>query len=228
MFSVVDRSMTTGNVWWVCSTTGTDGAGYGKNPDAPFDSLVYAETQASTDDTIYVMPGHTETLSSATGAVVLTLDVAGLKVIGLGGYSRKPVFLVDGHANNYILLSGADTTVENIKISAGHADVAKAVLVQADGVTLRGVDFIENVATENFKIGVSVGVADNDSDGLTIEDCRFIMVDAANTQAVLVNKNTSDITIRRNFIQGEFAAGYIIGAPNTEILKNFVSSIRVG
>jgi hypothetical protein len=35
MFSVVNQSLTTGNIFFVNSVTGTDAAGYGQNPDAP-------------------------------------------------------------------------------------------------------------------------------------------------------------------------------------------------
>lgn len=224
MFSVIDKTVDFGNIWWVGSavTGATDGAGYGQNPDAPFATLVYAETQASADDTIYVLQGHTETLASATGAAVMTLNTAGLKVIGLGRRTRRPTFLIDGHANNYVLLSGADTTIKNLIFAAGDADVIYAILIQADGVEVRKCHFKDNTGGENFLVGVSVGVADNDSDYFSVDGCHFYSPDAAATQAVLVNKNQTSGEIINNRIQGNFAAGYVIGCPNTEVMLDLL------
>ena len=47
MFTIVDRSMVTGSVFYVSSGTGTDAAGFGLNPDAPVVSLAYAGDSAS-------------------------------------------------------------------------------------------------------------------------------------------------------------------------------------
>src|SRR5512138_1472506 len=78
-----------GAVFFVHSGTGTDGAGYGKNPDSPVATLDYAIglCTASKGDVIYVLPGHAENLTTATS---LTMDVAGVKVIGLGWGPLRP------------------------------------------------------------------------------------------------------------------------------------------
>lgn len=221
MFCMADETKDWGDIWFVDSTatsTGADSVGYGQNPDAPFLTLVYAETQAGTGDTIYVMPGHTETL---TGNPSLTLDIAGLKVKGLGGWSRRPTLLIDGAATAHILLSGADTTFENFVLKAGDADVAKAIQVKADGVVVRNCLFKENTAEENFLICVNVGVADNDSDGVLIENNVMYQPDAASTHAVWFVKNQNHCTVRRNVIQGDYVAdSAIIGSPGTENFLN--------
>ena len=83
MFTVVNNSMTTGNIFFVHSGTGTNGAGYGQNPDAPVASIDYAVglCTANQGDRIYVMPGHVETVATASG---LAADVAGVEIIGIG------------------------------------------------------------------------------------------------------------------------------------------------
>jgi len=206
LFSIVDREIfPEGNIHWVCSTTGTDGAGYGKNPDAPFDSLVYALTQASAGDTIFVMPGHTETLSSATGAAVLTLALAGLRVIGLGGQTRKPTFLIDGHANNYITITAADTVLENLCFKAGHADIAKGVNVAAAGVEFRRCQFLENTTAENFLVTIQTTAAGDD---LLIDGCTFDGVTQATECIELVGANNRTV-ITNNKINGLFSVAAI-------------------
>lgn len=206
LFSILDRgTFPEGDIYWVCSTTGSDAAGQGRNPDAAFASLVYAETQASTGDTIFVMPGHTETLLSAAGAAVLTLDVIGLQVIGLGGRSRKPAFLIDGHANNHVLVSAADTVLQNLTFKAGHADIAKGLSVQAAGVEIRRCDFLENTATENFLFSIQTSAA---ADSMVVEGCRFISIDAAADAAIQIVGACNDVIIRGNY----FNASYVTSA----------------
>jgi len=64
-YVVNDRSIAAGgNVFWVSSTTGTDSAGYGRNPDAPVATLDYAIglCTASKGDIVYLMPGHAENI----------------------------------------------------------------------------------------------------------------------------------------------------------------------
>ena len=209
-----------GSFIWVGSATSgaSDASGYGGSPELPFATLTYAETKASTGDTIFVLPGHTETL---TGNPSLTLDVVGLKVIGLGGWSRRPAFLIDGASTAHVLISGADTLVENLTFKAGHEDIAKAIDIAAKGVVIRGCGFIENTTDENFLIGISVGTTDNDSDGALIEHNVIYQPDAASTNAIWFVKDQDHCTVRGNQIQGDYVAdSAIIGSPGTELFQN--------
>jgi len=231
-FSILDRSRwTKGNVWWVGSTTcvacASDAAEFGKHPDAPFATLVYAETQAAAGDTIYVLPQHTETLLSATGAAVLTLDVAGLKVIGLGGRTRKPALLVDGHANNYISITGADTLFKNFMVKAGASDVASGVIVAGDGVEIRDCVFADNTTNENFLEAITDGAA-NTADRLVITGCEFSTADTSGTAAIQIDAAQDRIVIADNIIQGDYGTGAISIAGNITyglIVRNLVYNV---
>jgi hypothetical protein len=221
MFVVRDAAQNPGKVFWVGSniTGASDSAGYGQNPGAPFATVVYAETKCLTarGDTIYVLPGHTETLTSATGAAVMTLDVANLSIIGLGR-STRPAFLIDGHANNYVNVTGADTLIENCTFKSGHADVAKGVLVAAAGVTIRGCHFIENVATENFLFSVMTSAA---ADEMTVEDCTFISIDGSADAGIHIVGAANGVKILRNY----FNASYVTSA--IEAITNACLDIQI-
>ena len=58
-WSLADIEAQPNNIWCVHSGRGTDGVGYGRNPDAPFASLDYAVSHGdiATGDTIYLFPG---------------------------------------------------------------------------------------------------------------------------------------------------------------------------
>ena len=176
LFSIIDREQfATGKIWWVDSTnaSGSDTAGYGVNPDRPFLTWDYAaQTAASAGDTIFLMPGHTETIG-VTGAAAITLSLAGLRTIGLGGRTTKPQILIDAFTDTYVSVTGADTVLENITFLAGHSDIAVGILVAADGCEIRKCDFLQNTTDENFLICIDDGGA-NTADRLLVEDCDFI------------------------------------------------------
>ena len=207
MFSIVDREkFPIGDIWFVGSTTvapkAVDSTGHGRDPDEPFATLVYAETQAGTDDTIFVLEGHTETIGT-TGAAALTLDIAGLKIIGLGGPTRKPQILIDAYTDTYVSITGADTVLENLCFVAGHSNIASAIIVAADGVEIRACDFIQNAADENFLECINDSTA-NTCDRLLVEDCFFCQYDTSGTSAVLFDAAQDRCIVRNNVFMGDW------------------------
>ncbi len=208
MFNTINREVfPTGKIWWVDSTNTTKGSnasGFGLNPDAPFLTWVFAISQASAGDTIYLMPSHAETVG-ITGAAAVTLALAGLQTIGLGGRTLKPAILIDGFATTFITITAADVTIENVTFKSGHANVAKGFNVAAAGATFRGCTFLENTAAENFLVTIQTTAAGDD---LLIEDCVFYGVTQATECIELVGANNR-VTIRNNFISGLFSVSAI-------------------
>lgn len=96
-----------GRVFWVHSGTGSDG---NKGTfDRPFGTIDYAVGQctANRGDIIAVKAGHTETVSAAGG---ISLDVAGIAVVGLGSGAARPTV-------NFTTAVGADMNVDAASIS---------------------------------------------------------------------------------------------------------------
>lgn len=214
VFSTRDILQTPGAVFYVGSnvTGAADAAGMGLSPDRPFATLAYAKTQCTSGrgDTIVIFPSHTETLSSATGAAVLTLAVANLTIIGLGR-STRPAFLIDGHANNYINITGADTTIVNCTFKSGHADVAKGISVAAAGVTFDGCHFLENTTAENFLFAIQTTAA---GDEMLVENCKFISIDAAADAAIQIVGACNGVIIRNNYFSSPFVTSAIEAITN--------------
>lgn len=213
MFQILDRqTFATGNIWWVDSTNtdnGSNADGFGQNPDAPFLTWIYAVSAASAGDKIFLMPGHTETIG-LTGAAAITLSLAGLETIGLGGRTLKPQILLDGFNDTFVLISGADVTLENITLSSGHANVAKGVSITAAGATIRNCTFLENTSAENFLVTVQTTAA---ADDLLIEGCTFYGVTQA-TECIELVGATNRVTIRNNDIEGKFSVSAISAITN--------------
>lgn len=170
---------TSGAVWFVSSTTGTDAAApAGKSREAPLASLGQAQTNAAAGDTIVLFEDHTETL-----AVKLTLSKAGLTILGEGLGTSRPTFRRSADVNLWDLtgasiwvanvLFGSDGTAaftsDRVLVSAnscrftgayfacGANDSASAALAVANGVT----NLIINGATYFVSSGTSKALTGN-------------------------------------------------------------------
>jgi hypothetical protein len=160
----IPTDATTGNVLFVNSVTGTDSAGFGFSPDAPFKTLKYAaETGAlaNNGDRIYVMPGHVETL--ATTATITPL--AGVTIIGMGVGTNRPKISFTGTAAQ-IVLSSANIILANVWLDAGIDEVVSAIAISGANVTLDRVDVVEHAAQQFIQFALVTGT------DCVIQNCR--------------------------------------------------------
>lgn len=180
-----------------------------------------ASVTASRGDTIVVCPYHTETITGAGG---ITLDKAGVEIIGVGRYDARPTFLMDAAATVSMLVTAADMRLANCKFLAGHADINYFADVAAKGFKLESCFIGQNAADENFIDAINVGTANNDSDGLELVGNEIVMGDAADVGGITIAKNQNDVKIIGNRIIGDFdASPYApIYAPSTEIMLNIL------
>lgn len=221
-----------GNVYWVGATAGGSWVAGVDAPDCgtkekPFATLDYALSKctASNGDVIYLLPYHSETITGAGG---ITIDVAGVRVIGLGRYDSRPAFLMDGGTSVTCLVTAADCSIENVIFRAGHANITVWGTITAKGFRLLNCHFEENTASENWLCGPSIGAADNDADGFEMIGCTWNGATAGNS-VVTINKNQNDVKIVGNVICCDlsvtpFSAIY---APDTEIMKNILVAENV-
>ena len=218
----VQIPVTTGSYFFVHSGTGSD-SNSGKEPTAPVATLDHALglCTSSKKDVIVLMPGHSETITGAGG---ITLDKIGVHIVGLGDYDLRPTFLMDAATTVTCLVTSANVTVENVLFKAGHADIVVFATITAKGCTFKNCRWEENVATENFITVMSVGAADNDSDGFTMQGCEIIQGDTADLHAIIINKNQNDVKLIGNYIRGIYdATPYsAVYCPSTEVLANFL------
>ena len=94
-----------------------------------FATIDYAFSQctASRGDVIFVMPGHTETISAASG---IDQDVAGTAVIGLGHGSLRPTINYTDTASTWTM-AAADCVMSNILHTGGVDAVVSPIVVSA-------------------------------------------------------------------------------------------------
>jgi hypothetical protein len=225
VYTIAGLEQHPGDIFFVHSGTGTNGAGYGRNPDAPLATIDYAVGLCTADkgDVIYVLPGHAEVVSAAAG---LDLDVAGISIIGLGNGSLQPTVTLDTIVTADVDVDAANITVENIHFIADFADITAAIDVNADNFTLRKCRFTGDNAGKNAKIWVQDAAAGG-SDRITIEDCYCLDRDAANTHFVNFAGTGDGHIVRRNTLLGDWGTGAIAGAgviTNCVITDNVISN----
>lgn len=202
MFSVVNQSLTTGNIFFVNSVTGTNSTGYGQNPDAPFASVAYAALQATANnaDRIYVMPLHAEAIPDATTFVC---SVAGVQIIGLGAGSSRPTFTLNTANTAAIAVSADNVSFENCIFVANFLSIASCfLLTTAKNFTVRGCRFNETSNVLNFLNIVKSSGAANTVDGLTLTDNIWNGLGTTSVNSFVLTANDIDsLTLLRNVVK---------------------------
>jgi len=225
IYAVVDQSFTTGNIWFVNSATGTNAAGAGRSPLAPFATIDYAvgNCTASNGDVIYVMPGHAETVSAAGG---LDLDVAGITIKGLGSGSLTPTVTLNTATTADVDVDAANITVENIHFRANFADIVAGIDVNAANCTIRNCRFTAVATNMNCLIWI-LGATSTTSNGLVVENCYCVDKDAANTHFVSFPGTSDQCVVRNNVLHGDWGTAAIGAAgvvTNITVTDNVISN----
>lgn len=180
VFTIAREDVTTGSIFFVHSGTGSDASGAGSNPDTPVATLDYAIglCTASKGDIIYVMPGHAETTTA------IALDVAGVKIIGIGRGRNRPTFTATTAATDLINVTAANCWIENVRlVGAASGNTALLDLAAAD-FTAKNVS-LEPAATPLMAVTAAAGSA-----RATFEDC--VWQTSANGPDCAIDVETSD------------------------------------
>lgn len=195
--------LTTGRVFFVNSATGVDSAGYGTDKDRPFDTIDFAVGQcvANRGDVIFVMPGHTETISAAGG---LDLDVAGITIIGIGRGTLRPVINIGTATTADIDVDAASITLINFIIN-GQVDALVAPIdVNASDFAMIGCEYRDVVGQV-----VDLLIADANADRMIIRDFIHRGDSAAGSASSIVLIGCDDVLIENFIIDGNFSAAAI-------------------
>jgi hypothetical protein len=215
----------TGNVYFLGNdhANSEDIPSHGKDPNSPFDTLDYAlgKMTDDNDDLLVVMANHAETITGAGG---ITIDKAGIQIVGMGRYDTRPTFLMDGAATVTMLVTSANVSIENIKFVAGHEDIVVFATITAKGVRFYNCCWRENTADENFLIIASVGASNNDADGFEFINNDCYQINDTSSGAVVINKDMVDVKVCGNFIVGDFGGTPYapILVPSGEVVTGFI------
>ena len=204
---VSSATLTTGQIWYVDSATGTDAVGYGRTPDAPFASMNYCDTRLAAEsrgnkgDMVIVMPGHTETISAAAGC---DLNTGGVYWRGIGTGSSTPLLTFGTAVGADLNIDAAGITLENFRITTTIDALTGPIDVNAAGFTFKNILFEDGTGQVTDFL-----VADANADLMVIDNVRYTGAAAAGTNSAFVLAGCDDVEIKNCFIFGNFAVSAI-------------------
>ena len=227
VFHIDNTFMTTGNIWYVDSGAAGKGttSAFGYNPDAPFSTVAAAwdSGNLAAGDIVLVSAGHTESVIAAAG---WDCDTANVRVIGIGIGDGRPTITLSTANTADIDIDAANITFQNLVFVANFLDIAAAIDVNAAGFTARGCEFRDTSTILNALIWI-LGATGTDSHRITVENCEFFQVGAANTHAVSLPGTSDRCKIADNTIVGFFETA-AIGAAGAvtliQVLRNFIQN----
>ena len=238
-----------GEVFWVNNSSvlayGQDVTGSNGNEGSfrkPFSTITYALTKcvASRGDIIALGVGHNDS-TAAGGAGALTINVAGVAIVGTGVGSLRSAITSTG-ATDTIVVSVANVSFSNISFEAGIAQVAIGVDISAvDGISFDNCYFTEGAVAGTFNyvqfIDIATGASNfsmnrsymygrdtlNDSqinqlitDGFYLTDSVFFTAVAQDTVvANFVGTDVTNIEVKNCYFYNNKDAGTCIAFSGT-------------
>lgn len=200
-----------GQAYWVSNSTtiaplpGHIGGSDGNNGSftAPFSTIQKAvdSCKANRGDIIFVKPGHAETISSAT---VLTLNKAGIAIIGLGAGSNRPTLTFTTAATANIPVTAANISIKNILFVANYADIASVFTATSTNTPtdfcIDSCEFRDTSSILNFISIVTGNATANSMDGFGFLNNRVSSLGTtAATTAIKLLSATDRVMIINNY-----------------------------
>lgn len=215
-----------GNVFYVQSTNGSNTANSGTTPDKPLATIEAAINlcTANNSDVVIVLPGHTEAVTVSS----LNLDVAGVRIIGVGVGSLKPT-LTFAATDSRINVTKANCVMQNFRLTAAVGDVVTAFLhaTAAQNTHYLDIEFAQS-STFNFINCYTLGAA-NISDGCRWERNFLRTADTGQLALAITAAAHNNLKFYDNYVVHAAAAAGLLTAGAAELLgidvrRNFVQT----
>lgn len=200
---------TSGKVFFVDSATGSSTGGYTADAPAATIAQALALCTANKGDRIYVFPGHNEGFGDAQ----LTIDKAGVRIIGMGEPGDWPRIDFD-HANASIDITASGVTIENFRLLPSVTAVLVGIDVNAAAtdVTLRNIRSLpgeDGAGVDEFAKTIDIKAGCTRT---VVEDCDFTQhASAAGVISCIALTGASD-SVRISRVRA-WAAGAGLVAP---------------
>jgi hypothetical protein len=181
--------------------------------------------RAGRNDTIYVAPGFTLTVTSSN----LNLNKAGITIIGLGNGLSRPT-LTYSTAAATVTVSAANVAVRNFLHVANFLNVAAAYTIgAARDFRLEDSEFDDTSTILNFLSAVVTGATDNAADGLKVINCKYRGLATTENAFVSILGNLNRLELRENKVWKDATndAGQFVTLSSKILLGTEISSNRL-
>ena len=136
-----------------------DGVSFGKTPEKPYNTIDYAISQCEPNKgfVIVVLPGHTETVSTASG---ITVDVAGISIVGIGEGNDRPQITFSTIIDATMVVSAQSVVIQNIIGIAGIDNLTNPIVVTGDNCSI-DIEWRDASATVETATAIRLDTANN-------------------------------------------------------------------
>lgn len=165
-------------------------------------ALGLAALTANRGDRLFVLPGYTETVTTA-----ITVSKAGASIIGLGNGNARPQITGNGTIDIFNV-TGNNVLIENLAFPAPETDDQTAdINVSGAGVTIRGTSHIGSQTSKNKTDIITVA---SGADDLVIEGIRVYNTVVDAVSAISLEAAVARAIIRDCVIMGTFSTAAIM------------------
>lgn len=228
--------LTPGKIFFVQATLGKAN-NTGDDPTRPMTTIqaAYNKCRATRGDMVVALPGHTEAISAAAG---ITLNIAGVRVIGIGDGNARPVLTLGTAVSASFDITAANNLVSGFVFDMTGVDAITAGMnVQAADALLVNNRFILASASAQATLGILTTAAAN---RLTLYANRFEGTSDAGTTTAVRIVGGDGIVIggldpnQGNWFYGAYSSG--VGAiqglttdtTNILVASNAISNVTAG
>lgn len=157
---------------------------------------------ANRGDIIIVRAGHNETISTAAG---ITMNVAGVALIGQGRGSMRPTISVSGSTAASFSVTGSSCLISNILFIGVIDAITTVVRVEATDVILADIEYRDTSATQCVTFMSLVSASRS-----KILNLVYRGDTATGTVRAIGITGGSDIEITVDYMDGNFSTGAIV------------------
>lgn len=200
---------------------GQDGDGGNRIFPSIVAAIADANVVSGRGDVLLVLPGHTETISSATA---LTMSKAAIVVLGLGFGATRPTITLDTANTATINVTAAQVVFQNCVFVANFLAIAACfTLTTAKDFQLLNCEFRDTSSVLNFLNIVTTAATSNAADGLNISGCNMFLLATSGAVTLLSALGTNDrVMVSGNYYSTPTTnAGAVIPIAAGKILTNF-------
>jgi hypothetical protein len=186
-------------------------------------TLIQAQSLAVADagDTVFVAPGHAESIIAAAG---MTFSKAGVTYQGLGQGEKRPKITFSTSTAAQMIVSGANITFRNFIFDLSGIDaIVAAISVTGADVAFENCDFVICNGTAGVVLGILTAAT---AARFRIEKCRFVGPAASTgttTTACIKHEVGVDYVIRDCYFTGKMTQAIL---NQTAVLRGLIDSNR--
>jgi len=155
---------------------------------------------ADRGDVIYLAEGYAETITAAAGSGI---NVAGVRVIGLGDGANRPTFTFTTAVAASFDVTAARVAIQNCVFTCGIDNQTAMVNVNSANVKFDGCEFNTNSGTVGAAIGILTAAT---ASGFTVTNSRFLgpaTNSGTTTTAQIDHEVGVDYVIENNYFTGK-------------------------